>query len=73
MSDLVKQDFIVYGMSCMGCVRGVTGAVRKVAGVANVDVSLDDSTAAVEYDAAKADPAAIVAAIAAAGFDAKPR
>ena len=73
MSETVRQQFIVYGMSCMGCVRGVTGAVNKVAGVKAVDVSLDESCATVEYDAAIVKPEAIVKAIEGAGFDAKPR
>jgi copper chaperone CopZ len=73
MSETVTKEFIVYGMSCMGCVRGVTGAVSKVAGVKAVDVSLDESCATVEYDAAAVDPAAIVKAIEGAGFDAKQR
>ena len=73
MSDTVKKEFVVYGMSCMGCVRGVTGAVGKLPGVKAVDVSLDESCAAVEYDATAVDPAAIVRAIEGAGFDACPR
>ena len=42
MSDTVSKEFVVDGMSCMGCVRGVTGAVGKVAGVRAVDVSLEE-------------------------------
>jgi copper chaperone CopZ len=57
----------------MGCVRGVTGAVNKVAGVANVDVSLKDSCATVEYDPSAVDDAKIVDAIEGAGFEASPR
>jgi copper chaperone CopZ len=73
MSDTVSKEFVVYGMSCMGCVRGVTGAVSKVAGVSAVDVSLDRSCATVEYDPSAVDPAAIVKAIEGAGFEASPR
>jgi copper chaperone CopZ len=54
-------------------VRGVTGALGKVAGVKSVDVSLERSGATVEFDAASVQPAAIVAAIVAAGFEARPR
>ena len=56
MSDTVSKEFVVYGMSCMGCVRGVTGAVGKVAGVRAVDVSLEESCATVEYDPSAVDP-----------------
>jgi Cu+-exporting ATPase len=73
MSEVVRKEFVVYGMSCMGCVRGVTGAVNKVAGVANVDVSLEDSCATVEYDPSAVDDAKIVDAIEGAGFEASPR
>jgi copper chaperone CopZ len=44
-----------------------------VPGVARVDVSLEKKLATVEYDAAAANPAAIVAAIEGAGFDAQAR
>ena len=73
MSDVVTREFVVYGMSCMGCVRGVTGAVNKVAGVAAVDVSLENSCARVDYDPAAVDAAGIVKAIEGAGFEASPR
>jgi copper chaperone len=73
MSDIVKQEFAVDGMSCQGCVRGVTGALSKVTGVKSVEVSLEKAGATVEFDPASVQPAAIVAAIEAAGFDARPR
>jgi Cu+-exporting ATPase len=73
MSDTVSKEFVVYGMSCMGCVRGVTGAVGKVAGVRAVDVSLEESCATVEYDPSAVDPSEIVKAIEGAGFEASPR
>jgi len=73
MSVSVTQEFAVDGMSCQGCVRSVTGALSKVAGVRSVDVSLERAGATVEFDPASVQPAAIVAAIEAAGFDARPR
>ena len=69
MSTLA-QEFAVDGMHCQGCVKSVTGAVTKVPGVKRVDVSLEKKTATVEFDAISASPAAIVAAIQGAGFDA---
>ncbi len=67
----ITGEFAVQGMHCQGCVKSVTGAVKQVPGVARVDVSLEKKRATVEYDAAAANPAAIVAAIEGAGFDAR--
>ena len=67
------REFAVQGMHCQGCVKSVTGAVKQVPGVARVDVSLEKKAATVEFDAATANPAAIVAAIEGAGFEAQPR
>jgi len=64
--------FAVDGMTCNGCVRSVTNAIRQVPGIANVDVSLGDKRANVEYDPATCTPAQIVGAIVGAGFDARP-
>jgi copper ion binding protein len=69
MSTLTR-NFAVEGMHCQGCVKSVSGAVTKVAGVKRVDVSLEGKTATVEFDATSASPDAIVAAIEGAGFDA---
>jgi copper chaperone len=73
MSTSVRQEFAVAGMHCGGCVKSVTGAVSRLPGVRSVDVSLEKKGATVEYDGAAIDPAAIVAAIEAAGFEASPR
>jgi len=69
----ITREFAVQGMHCQGCVNSVTGAVKRVPGVARVDVSLEKNAATVEFDAAGANAAAIVAAIEAAGFDAQAR
>ena len=66
----VTQQFAVEGMSCQGCVKSVTGAISTLPGVETVAVSLESNTATVGYDAAAVKPAAIHAAIEAAGFDA---
>jgi copper chaperone len=70
MSDTMKKEFTVNGMSCGGCVQSVTKAIARLPGVRNVDVSLEKKAATVEYDDAIVEPAAIIAAIEAAGFDA---
>jgi copper chaperone len=67
------REFAVEGMHCQGCVKSVTGAVKQVAGVTDVTVSLEKKAATVEFDATKATPSAIVAAIEGAGFDATAR
>jgi copper ion binding protein len=73
MSANVRQEFTVQGMHCGGCVKSVTRAVSQVPGVKGVEVSLEKGAASVEYDAAAVAPAAIVAAIEAAGFGAGAR
>jgi copper ion binding protein len=73
MTDTTKKEFTVGGMSCGGCVQSVTKAIARLPGVRNVDVSLANNAATVEYDDATVEPAAIVAAIEAAGFEAAPR
>ena len=70
MTDAMKKQFTVSGMSCGGCVQSVTKAIARLPGVRNVDVSLDKKAATVEYDDATIEPAAIIAAIEAAGFEA---
>ena len=70
MSAGVKHEFAIRGMHCGGCVKSVTRAVSQVPGVQAVEVSLERGTASVQYDDAAVAPAAIVAAIEAAGFEA---
>ena len=65
------STFAVDGMTCNGCVKSVTNAIRQSPGVADVDVSLGDKRATVTYDPAACTPAQIVAAIVDAGFDAR--
>ena len=72
MNDIVTREFSVVGMHCGGCVQSVTRAISRVSGVKKVDVSLEKKAATVEFDTGVA-PAAIVAAIEAAGFEASPR
>jgi len=67
----ITKEFAVQGMHCQGCVNSVTGAVKRVPGVARVDVSLEKNAATVEFDPATANPLGIVAAIEGAGFDAQ--
>lgn len=59
----------VSGMTCMGCVASVTRVLEAVAGVAKVNVSLEQGLATVSYDAATTDPQRLGAAVRDAGFD----
>jgi copper chaperone len=60
----------VDGMDCQGCVKSVTRMLYGVAGVASVDVSLEQGRARITYDPAKAGPAEFKRAIERAGYNA---
>ncbi|EKE69583.1 heavy metal translocating P-type ATPase [Gallaecimonas xiamenensis] len=57
------------GVSCAGCVRSIQGALDAVPGVEKADVNLADRSAHIE---GSADAAQLIAAIQAAGYDARP-
>ncbi len=60
------QTFIVDGMTCGGCVRGVTNAIQRIDPQSTVHVDL--ATKTVKVDSALAS-AQIADAIKTAGFD----
>ncbi|KAA3650873.1 MAG: copper chaperone [Proteobacteria bacterium] len=60
----------VGGMSCQGCVKGVTSALQAVAGVQAVQVDLGAGEARVDFDPQHTGPAALRQAVESAGFDA---
>ena len=60
----------VEGMDCQGCVKSVTRTLNGVAGVENVDVSLEEGRARVTYDPAKAKVEDLKRAIERAGYKA---
>jgi len=60
----------ISGMHCSHCRVKVEQALQKVAGVYGVAVDLDGGTAEVDFDG-KTAPEALVAAVKAAGYDAK--
>ncbi|WP_227816977.1 heavy-metal-associated domain-containing protein [Nitrogeniibacter aestuarii] len=62
-------QFKVEGMSCGGCVKGVTAALSAVEGVTDVKVELEAAQATVQYDPAKATVARLHQAVEDAGFD----
>ncbi len=65
-----KEKFDITGMSCSACSSRVEKAVRKVDGTANVTVNLLTNSMQLEYDEAKTNPAAIIAAVEHAGYGA---
>jgi Cu+-exporting ATPase len=62
----------VAGMSCASCVAHVAKAARAVPGVGEVAVNLAGGRANVTFDPARTGPAAVAAAISAAGYAAEP-
>ena len=72
LSGGATQKFNVTGMTCSACSAAVERSVRKVEGVGEVSVSLMTNSMKVDYDPAKTDEAAIVAAVSDAGYGASP-
>ena len=63
-----SHTYLVPGMTCSHCQVAVTEEVTKVAGVTGVKVDLE--TKLVQVDGRDIEPAAVVAAIDEAGYDA---
>jgi len=63
-----QLTYVVAGMTCGHCAIAVTGEVTRVPGVTAVDVDLD--TKLVRVYGGTIEPAAVIAAIDAAGYDA---
>jgi copper chaperone len=63
------QTLIISGMSCQHCVRAVSDALSAVEGVDSVEVDLDAGSAKVD---GRAEIAALIAAVVAAGYAAEP-
>jgi copper chaperone CopZ len=62
----------VGGMHCEPCAAAITAAVQKLDGVQSCSVDHVAGTAVVRHDPARADAAAIVAAITRLGYTATP-
>jgi copper chaperone len=62
---MMRQAFRVTGMTCGGCVRAVTNAIRARSPSASVDIDLASGTVTVDG----ADPNTVAAAIADAGYE----
>lgn len=59
----------VAGMTCGGCVRSVTNVLQPIAGVTNVQVTLQPGEARVTFDPTKTSVDVLRDAIEGAGFD----
>jgi len=58
----------VGGMTCQGCVKNVTNALRPIEGVGRTEVDLERKRAAVWFDAGKTNEEKIRGAIRKAGY-----
>ena len=67
---MTQETIKVEGMSCGHCQMTVTNAISGVDGVSNVEVSLKDGQATVDYDEGKTNTDAIKAAVVEAGYKA---
>jgi copper ion binding protein len=60
----------IEGMTCEGCVASVKRSLQRVAGVQEVDVSLDEHRAKVTYDPARVAVDDLKRAVERAGYEA---
>lgn len=63
------RTFAVKGMTCEGCQAAVTRVLRKVEGVSQAMVDLKGHQATVTFDAVKAGPERLAAAVRKAGYE----
>jgi copper chaperone CopZ len=66
---MAQTQLVVSGMTCDHCVRHVTEAISKVAGVSSVNVKLSEGIAVIESDSAF-NLDAVKEAVVAAGYSA---
>ncbi|MDT0687391.1 mercuric transport protein MerTP [Salegentibacter sp. F188] len=67
-SNIVKEVFVVEGMTCAGCEAPVESEVNKLEGILSVKASYENANTVVEYDKTKVDKAAIITAISRTGY-----
>ncbi|MBA4147629.1 MAG: heavy-metal-associated domain-containing protein [Verrucomicrobia bacterium] len=63
----------ITGMTCEGCVKGVTSELRRVPGVVSVKVTLTNKLAVVAIDTNRVSTKTLVKTIEEAGYTAKPK
>lgn len=59
----------INGMTCGGCVNSVTNALKQIDGVSNVQVSLADKNAVIDFDDSKTNVDSLKQAVEDAGYD----
>jgi Cu+-exporting ATPase len=64
----VKTELAITGITCAGCVKTVTEALKKTPGVNDASVNFATRKATVEFDTALADRSKLAAAVAQAGY-----
>lgn len=62
----------VPGMTCVACPTIVKGSLKKVEGVASVEVSFEQKTAVVTFDDSKTSVTDLIAATSNAGYPSQP-
>ncbi len=69
-ANMSETSLRVTGMTCGSCVRHVASALRGVAGVEQVDVTLAEGQAVVRHDVQRAPVQALIDAVTEAGYQA---
>ncbi|MDR2725108.1 MAG: cation transporter, partial [Candidatus Adiutrix sp.] len=69
---MAKEVFHLQGLSCAACVARVEKAVTRLAGVESAQVSLLKNSLSVDFDQALLSPGAIIRAVEASGYGARP-
>ena len=62
------ENLKVTGMTCSGCTSNVTHALKAIAGVGDVEVSLSTGEATVQYDEHRTSPEQLKLAVKGAGY-----
>lgn len=65
------EHIIVTGMTCGGCVNSLTRALKAVAGVGDVNVTLTTGETSVQYDENLTSPEQLRSAVENAGYGIK--
>ncbi|UUX32817.1 heavy-metal-associated domain-containing protein [Fundicoccus culcitae] len=65
----MEKTFKVKKMGCQNCANTIHTSLSQLTGVNDVEVSLQDKTAKVQYDANLVQPDQMVAAVSQAGYE----
>ena len=71
ITDVVKKNFIINGMTCASCVQSVEKATRKLDGVIESNVNMATEKMVIQYDPSIVTVADIKNAVADAGYEAQ--